>query len=191
MTAFESAGIFPYLAIFLAAVVEGEIVFVGACVLVRMGHLDPMGVFLAGALGGSAGDQAYFYLFRGRLRNWLSRFGFWRRNRHRLDHLVERHATKMILACRFLPGMRILIQAACAHAGVSPAKFSALSLISSFVWAGMILSLVSYFGPEILERFGITAWWAPVIVALAVISVFQWLRVRSKNRIASEGCNEG
>jgi membrane protein DedA with SNARE-associated domain len=58
-----------YFAVFLAAAVEGEVVFVAASVLVAMGHLNLVGVFVAAALGGSAGDQFFFYALRGRLRS--------------------------------------------------------------------------------------------------------------------------
>jgi len=174
--AINPTSIIPYLGIFLAAVLEGEIVFAGACVLVTLGKLDPIGVFAAGALGGSAGDQAYFYLFRGRLRGWLGRFSAWRHNRHRMDYFVEKNSTIMILACRFLPGLRIIIQAACAHAGVTPIKFSALSLVGSAAWAGAILLGVAYFGPEIFGRFGVKGDWVSLIPALFLIGLFLCVR---------------
>ena len=51
-----------YLGVFVATVIEGEVVFVGATVLVHQGRLDAVGVFTAAALGGSIGDQLYFYV---------------------------------------------------------------------------------------------------------------------------------
>ena len=75
------AGLLPYVGVFVATVVEGEVVFVGATVLVHQGRLDPAGVFAAAALGGSVGDQLYFYALRGRLHRWLDRFPTWARRR--------------------------------------------------------------------------------------------------------------
>ena len=43
---------FPYLAVFVATILEGEVVFVGASVLVSLGHLDPLRVFVAAAPAG-------------------------------------------------------------------------------------------------------------------------------------------
>ena len=40
-------GQLPYLAVFLAAAVEGEIFFVAASVLVTLGQLSALGVFVA------------------------------------------------------------------------------------------------------------------------------------------------
>jgi membrane protein DedA with SNARE-associated domain len=177
--------LFPYLAIFVAAIVEGEFVFLGACVLVKLGQLNPAGVFVAGALGGAVGDQAYFYLFRGRLRHSLSRFDFWRRNRDRLDRLVQSCESAIIVASRFLPGFRIALQAACAHAGVSPLKFSTLNLLASFAWAGILLFVVSYFGPQALQHLGLTAWWAPLLSAVAVLVLLQVARIASRKRLST------
>src|SRR5439155_12588598 len=96
-----------YLGVFVATVVEGEVVFVGATVLVSQGRLEAAGVYVAAALGGSVGDQLYFYALRGRLRRWLDRFPTWSRRRDLIVERVRRHASAMILACRFLPGLRV------------------------------------------------------------------------------------
>ncbi|MSO23766.1 MAG: hypothetical protein EXQ58_11085 [Acidobacteria bacterium] len=174
---------FPYLAVFVATILEGEVVFVGASVLVSLGHLDPLRVFAAAALGGSSGDQFFFYVLRGRLRHWLGRCRALTSVQQDLETLVQRHSTSMILACRFLPGLRVAIPAACAYAGIRPLKFSGLSLIGSAAWSGAIFLLVSYLGPQALARLGITAWWVPVVPGAAVIALFIWLRWRPRPRV--------
>ena len=63
-----------YLAILLAAAVEGEVAYVAAAALVAHGVLDPAGVIVAGTFGAAIGDQFYFYLLRGRLARWVARF---------------------------------------------------------------------------------------------------------------------
>ena len=62
-----------YAGIFAAAAIEGEIVFIAAAILAGLGRLSFSGVLIAGALGGSAGDQFYFYALRSRAGSWLSR----------------------------------------------------------------------------------------------------------------------
>ena len=57
-------GPLAYIAIFVAAAVEGEIVFVVASAAVAAGRLDAAGVLVAGALGASAGDQFFFHALR-------------------------------------------------------------------------------------------------------------------------------
>lgn len=175
MSLAEWSGALAYLAIFVATVVEGEVVFVAAAVLVHMGHLDARGVYAAAVLGGSAGDQLYFYVLRGRLRHWLDRFPTWSRRRDRITARVAKHADAMILACRFLPGLRVAIPAACAYASVSPSRFSVLSILSSMAWAAAVMGVIGWLGPTSLAELGVRAWWTPLIPATLVLGFFWWL----------------
>src|SRR5712691_5022543 len=131
--------ILPYLGILVAAAVEGEVVYSGAVVMVFLGRLNLLGVLISGSLGGWAGDQFYFYAARGPLSAWLNRFSKIARRRRAIQDRMRRHATKLILAVRFLPGLRIAIPLACAYAGTSPLRFSGLSLISATAWASAIM----------------------------------------------------
>jgi len=168
-------GPIAYLIVFLATVIEGELVFVAASVLVHLGRLDPLGVFAAAALGGSVGDQLYFYALRGRLRGWLDGFPTWARRRDRIIARVRSHASAMILACRFLPGLRVAIPAACAYAEVEPLRFTGLSLVSSVGWAAAVMGLITYLGPASLHELGVKGWWAPIMPASLVLAFTYWL----------------
>jgi membrane protein DedA with SNARE-associated domain len=166
----------PYVGIFVAAVVEGEAVFVAASVAVAMGHLNGWGVLVAGALGGSAGDQAVFYAMRGRLGQWLERSPAFRQKRDRLQPFVHRYAVPLVAASRFLPGLRMAIPAACATASISPWLFSTLSLASAFAWAGAITTTIAWAGPTALARLGLTGGTALLLPAALVIVAFVLLR---------------
>ena len=52
---------YGYLAVLLAAFWEGEAVLIAAGTLCGAGYLDWRLTILAAAIGGSAGDQIYFY----------------------------------------------------------------------------------------------------------------------------------
>jgi len=171
----EWTGPLAYLAVFLATVIEGEVVFVAATVLVRTGHLEASGVYVAAALGGSVGDQLYFYVLRGRLRRLLDRFPRWSERRDLVVGKVRRHASAMILACRFLPGLRVAIPAACACADVAPLRFTTLSLLSSLGWAAAVMGFVGWLGPTSLEQLGLKAWWTPLVPAALVVTFTYWL----------------
>ncbi len=173
-------GQLAYLVVFLAAAIEGEIVFVSASVLVALGHLDLVGVFFAAALGGAAGDQFFFYALRGRLRSWLSGFPRLAQRQELVARRVQHRATPLILACRFLPGLRIAIPAACAYAGIPAVRFTVLNSIGSLAWAGAILLLVTRLGPASLARFGLDSWWAPILPAALIVIFFHWLGRTSK-----------
>jgi membrane protein DedA with SNARE-associated domain len=169
-----------YLTVFLAAALEGEVVFITASVLVGRGELNPLGVLIAGALGGSTGDQFYYYVLRGRLHRWLDRFPGVVRHPHAIVAHVRRHSTAMALACRFLPGLRVAIPAACAYAGVRPLKFSALNLVSALAWASAIMSIVAWAGPAALAWVGLKGWWAIGVPAGMILLFFVWLSKASR-----------
>ena len=167
--------ILPYLGILVAAAVEGEVVYAGAVVMVFLGRLNPFGVLISGSIGGWAGDQFFFYAARGKLSNWLDRFSKIARRRRAIQERMHRHATKLILAVRFLPGLRIAIPLACAYAGISPFLFSGLSFISAVAWATAIMFVIRSLGPTSLSALGIKAWWAPAIPAIVVVVFFRLL----------------
>jgi membrane protein DedA with SNARE-associated domain len=163
----------PYYGVLIAAILEGEIAYIAAAALVAQGQLNPVGVFLSGAVGAAIGDQAYFYAFRGRLPRWLARYPSLQQRAAPLVGRVRRHDSLMVLLIRFAPGLRIAIAAACAWVDVSPLKFSVLNLLSAFVWAFALLALVGWFGPACLARFGLGGWKGALVVGLAVFGLLK------------------
>ncbi len=162
-----------YVAILLAAVVEGEVAYVAAATLVGQGHLNPLGVLLAGPAGAALGDQLYFYLLRGRLLRWLDRYeSIARRGLHLVRH-VRRHESATVLLIRFAPGLRIALAAACAYAGVSPLRFSLLNVAASAVWAVGLLMVVAWAGPRYLAGLGLSGWWSALVPAVVIVLVFR------------------
>jgi membrane protein DedA with SNARE-associated domain len=162
-------GPLAYLAVLVAAVVEGEVLFVTAAALVAQGHLNPVGVAIAGAVGAAMGDQGWFYIFRGRLRRWMERYPRLRRRAMPLVARVRRHDILTVLAVRFSPGLRIALAVACAYADVGAWKFSILNSLTAVAWSVGLLSLVAWVGPRWLPGFGISGWWSALIPAVLIV----------------------
>jgi membrane protein DedA with SNARE-associated domain len=162
-----------YVPIFVFAFLEGEIYYSAMCAKVAGGGLHWLPVVVAGALGGAAGDQLWFYLVRGRI-HWLDRFPRLHQYRDIVSARVHANETTMVLVSRFLPGLRTAIPLACAYSGVRPLKFSLLNLTSAFAWAGVIMALVGG-GSRTLASVGLHAWWGPFVPALLVVLFFRWL----------------
>jgi membrane protein DedA with SNARE-associated domain len=162
-----------YLPVFFFAVLEGEIYYSKVCADAVAGRLLWLPVLVAGALGGATGDQIWFYLLRRRI-HWLDRYAWLARHRDRVTRHVRDHETGVILAGRFLPGLRTAIPIACAYANVRPLKFTSLNLISAFAWAGAIMLFVKT-GSRTLAAFGLNQWWGPFVPAILVITFFRWL----------------
>jgi membrane protein DedA with SNARE-associated domain len=168
-----------YLLIYLAAVLEGEIYYSKVSADAVAGRLLWPAVLVAGALGGATGDQLWFYILRGRI-HWVDRFPRLRRYHDRVIAHVHAHETGLVLASRFLPGLRTAIPVACAYAGTNPLKFSALNLVSAFAWAAAIMAFVKG-GASTLSALGLNAWWGPFIPAVLIVLFFRWLARPSRN----------
>ena len=130
-------------------------------------------MLIAGALGGSTGDNFWFYLLRGRI-HWLDRYPENCAVRDTREPHVHDHETLIILASRFLPGLRTAIPAACAVAKVSPHKFTPLNLISAFAWAGTLMALVKG-GALGMSAIGLNGWWGPFIPAALLLAFVIWI----------------
>lgn len=163
-----------YLPIFLFAILEGEVYYIAMCVAASAGKLHWAGVLVAGALGGSTGDQFWFYLLRRRI-HWLDRYPWLAKHRDAVVQRVTDHQDLMLVMCRFLPGLRVAIPVACAYAGVRPLRFSALNLVSAFAWASAIMLVVVKIGPKALDAVGLHGWWGPLVPAVLVLLFFRWL----------------
>ena len=169
-----------YLGISLAAIVEGEVAYVSAAVLVAAGRLAAVPLVIAGTIGAAMGDQLYFYLLRGRVSRWVNRSRHLASRHAAIAERVRRHHVWMILAIRFAPGLRIAIAAACAHANVPPLRFSLLNLLSAFVWAVALLALVVRGGPAAMNAFGLQGLWAAAIPAVLIVCFGWWLARRPR-----------
>jgi len=88
---------------------------------------------------------------------------------------VQRNQSLMILAIRFAPGLRIAITAACAYGNISALRFTILNLTGAFMWAVVLLTLVSRVGPGALQYAGISGTWGAIIPAVLVIAFGWWL----------------
>lgn len=164
-----------YVAVFVAAVLEGEVIFITASVLVSLGMLDAIGVLVAGALGGSTGDQIVFYGLRGRVDRWLDRSQRLAKYHQTVVDRVRAHSGAMAFACRFMPGLRIMIPAACAYAEVPALKFSGLNLLGAFGWAGSIMLVVAFIGPVAAAKLGLSSWWGLLVPGVMVFGFLRWL----------------
>ena len=178
MTALTAmSALLPYSGITLAAIIEGEIAYIGAATLVAEGKLHPLAVLIAGALGASIGDQTYFYVFRGCVPRWLARYPSLQQKVSPLIERVRRHDSLMVLLIRFAPGLRIALAAACAAVNVPARKFSILSLISAFIWATALLVLVAWLGPTYLAQYGLGGWRGALAAGVVMLGVFRLLAV--------------
>src|SRR5947207_12270872 len=132
-----------YFAILFAAFWEGEAVLITAGTLCGAGLLDWRLTILAAAIGGSAGDQIYFYAAHERAARAINKSKRLSKWYPKVSKFVLRHSTVAVLLSRFAAGLRITIPLVCATVGMPAKKYSILSLVSGFAWASFWVA-VSY-----------------------------------------------
>jgi membrane protein DedA with SNARE-associated domain len=137
---------FTYLLILGAAFWEGEVVLWTAGWLCGAGYLDWRFTILAAAIGGSAGDQIYFYAAHERAARAINKSKRLRKWYPKISKFVLKHSTLAVLFSRFAAGLRISIPLVCATAGMPARKYSTLNLLSGFAWASFWVAITYQVG---------------------------------------------
>ena len=138
-----------YFAILFAAFWEGEAVLITAGTLCGAGLLDWRLTILAAAIGGSAGDQIYFYAAHERAARAIKKSKRLSKWYPKISKFVLRHGTVAVLLSRFAAGLRITIPLVCATAGMPAKKYSVLNLISGFAWASFWVAVTYQIGARL------------------------------------------
>jgi membrane protein DedA with SNARE-associated domain len=140
---------YGYFAVLIAAFLEGEATLIAAGVMCGTGFLDWRLTILAAAIGGSAGDQIYFYAAHERAAWAIKKSKRLSRWYPKIQKFVLRHATVAVLLSRFAAGFRISIPLVCATAGMPAKKYSTLNLISAFAWASVWVAISYQVGARV------------------------------------------
>ena len=140
---------YGYIVVFLGALLEGETVLIMAGFATHRGLLALPWVVAVAALGGFLGDQFFFTLGRYRGRQMLTRWPSLQRQAARVEGLVQRHSTWLIVAVRFMYGLRVAGPVLIGMSGVSHLKFIVLNAIGALVWAITVAGLGYVFGQAV------------------------------------------
>jgi membrane protein DedA with SNARE-associated domain len=137
---------YGYVAVLVGTLFEGETVLFFAGFAAHRGLLRwPQVVVLAFAASTFA-DQFFFFVGRRYGDRLLARFPALRRHVPRVDRLLARYPTPLILGIRFLYGLRVAGPIVMGARHVSPFRFAALNAAGAAVWAVVICGLGYQFG---------------------------------------------
>jgi membrane protein DedA with SNARE-associated domain len=134
---------YGYVAVAVGTFLEGEAVLIMAGAAAYRGYLTLPIVILIATAASFCGDQLYFYLGRRYGQLLLQRFPSFRGHAAQATALLERYDVALILAIRFLYGLRIAGPIAMGMSQVSWIRFLVLNLIGAVVWA-ILFSLGGY-----------------------------------------------
>lgn len=167
---------YGYLAVFIGTLLEGDTVLMLAGFAAHRGYLALPWVIGAAALGGFLGDQLGYWLGRTRWPSLAARFPSLERAAEKVHALLDRHDVWIIIAIRFMYGLRIAGPMVIGTSRVSPARFAAFNLLGALLWAGLIGGLGYVFG-HALEMMLQDArrYEKAAIVAIAALGLAAWL----------------
>ncbi|HYA21364.1 MAG TPA: DedA family protein [Burkholderiales bacterium] len=141
---------YGYFAIFVGTFLEGETVLVLAGFAAQSGYLTLPLVMLVGFCGGTFGDQLYFFLGRLHGHRILQRFPKLQTRARIVDALLAHYHTPLIIAIRFLYGLRIAGPIVIGMGSVRSLKFVLLNMLGAALWAVLIAGAGYLFG-DMLE----------------------------------------
>jgi membrane protein DedA with SNARE-associated domain len=182
----ELSGSLGYLAVFVGALLEGEVTLLAAGFAAQQGLLDLSLVIGAGTFGAALGDQTWFLMGRWKGQALLARFRGLAAHGTRLRAVLNRHPAAAIVLVRFIYGLRSAGAVTMGATDIRVAKFAALNLLGAAVWASLVSGGGYSFGSA-GERLLLDVWQlqAVLLTTLAIAALSYWLRRRARLRTAT------
>ena len=181
MSLHELIAAYGYWAVLGGTLLEGESVLLLAGFAAHRGYLDLHLVIAVAVVGSFLGDQAFFFLGRTQGAKYLARFPKYEARAARAQALLARYHTPLILALRFLYGLRAVLPFVIGMSQISTLRFQALNLIGAVIWSATIPSLGYLFGHAVEYALGDLKRYEEILFAALAIGAFIfWLYHRRK-----------
>ncbi len=177
---------YGYIAVAVGSLLEGETVLLLAGAAIDRGYLDFMPVVLLAFVGGTLGDQILFLLGRRYGTALLAASPKWAERAKPVHRLIERHGDGLIVAVRFLYGLRLIGPFVIGTSSVALHRFALFNMLGAAIWAPLVVGVGYFFGQAIgwliddLGHYEAVA----VVVAIAVVVAVVVLRRRRAAGVA-------
>ncbi len=168
---------YGYFAVLIGTFFEGETVLATAGFFAQRGILDLHIVILVALTGGFLGDQMFFYLGRFHGKRVLTRFPNLLDRAVKMDEMLHRYHTPLIVAVRFMYGFRIIGPIVLGMGRVSGLRFFIFNLLGASLWAVVVANVGYYFGEALqivladIKRFEIWLVLGVVLIGFAIWTV--------------------
>jgi membrane protein DedA with SNARE-associated domain len=172
---------YGYLGVFIGALLEGETILIMAGFAAHRGLLHLPWVMALAAAGGFLGDQIFFALGRYRGQETIRRFPSIQRQALRVQDLIVRHSTWLIIGVRFMYGLRVAGPVLIGMSGVSHLRFMVLNAIGALIWAAVIAGLGYAFGQAIeLFLHDVRRYEFVLLLVIAAVGAVFWMLRRAR-----------
>ncbi len=166
---------YGYWAVAAGTFLEGETVLLAAAAAASRDYLRFPVVIAIAATAGFLGDQLFFFLGHRYGMRLIARFPSLEPRVARVQALLRRHDAPLILAIRFLYGLRVAGPIAIGTSGVHWARFAVFNCAGAIIWAIVIGSIGYGLGQGVghllplLGDFDADEIWALASAAVAII----------------------
>jgi membrane protein DedA with SNARE-associated domain len=180
---------YGYLALLVGALLEGETLLLLAGMAAHQGHLSFPFVLLVAFCGGTVGDQVFFWIGRTWGSELLVRLPSFHARALRVGAMMQRWDAALVVAIRFLYGLRIAGPIAMGALGFAPRRFAVFNAIGAALWAVVVGGAGYMLGHSLqtllgdLERYETAALWGVVLAAMAIVALKLLMRVRRAARL--------
>lgn len=158
-------------------------------IAVARGRMDVVPLMVAGTVGSTLGNYAWFLLGRAlgweRLKPFVDRWGRWLtmdwEDVAKLVVFFQKHGQWVVFAMRFSPFMRTLISLPAGLARMGHVKFLAFTFAGAAIWNAVLV----WAGWHLGTRFGeLEKWTGPValVVVAGIGAIYLWRVVRWRPR---------
>lgn len=134
---------YGYAALRVGTLLEGETILIIAGFAAHQGYLDLSWVILSAFIGSLAGDQIYFFIGRSKGRPFLRRRLSRQIKAAKVERLLARHGTLIMLSFRFMYGLRTITPFIIGTSSISTRRFLLLNATGALVWA-LVISCVGF-----------------------------------------------
>ena len=173
---------YGYMAVLLGAFLEGEAVLLIAGFAAHGGYLSLPWVVVVAAGGSFAGDQLYFGLGKRYASQILKRLPAIEPRIEQVRTLMQRYHRPLILAIRFLYGLRTVGPIAIGMSEVTWRQYTPLNFLAALLWALAIGGAGYAFGGMMTLLFAdIHRIEEGIIVGIALLGVLWWWLYRSRH----------
>ncbi|GHD68295.1 DedA family protein [Jeongeupia chitinilytica] len=176
---------YGYLALFIGCLLEGETLLILAGFAAHQGYLSLPLVLLVAFCGGTLGDQLFFLLGHRYGPRLIARFPGYRPAVDRVNALLHRYHSWLIVGIRFMYGLRIVGPVTIGASRLPFWRFAPFNLLGAALWAGLVGGAGYAFGQsmqwlftdfERYERLALIG----IVTVCVLIAVLRRLRRRSR-----------
>jgi membrane protein DedA with SNARE-associated domain len=174
---------YGYIALFIGAFFEGEVIVVVSGILASLGYLSLWPVIATAMVATFIGDQTFFLIGRKKGKVFIEKRPHIRERAEKVHELLHGHQNKILFGFRFLYGLRIPTLIALGTSEISQKKFLIFNVINSVIWTlGFVLG--GYFFGDIFETVlkEIGFYEKQLFIGLAVFGLIVWVWSLIKHR---------